>query len=128
MDFSTSYFDKFFNTKETIVGIVFRENLKELLKKHFTEVRIEENRTILPDAPQIPHICYYGIRVLFDANQVEDCLIFEDKELLQSYLNRRSNEEFRILARAKTILNSELKPIYPMDYPIWGWAGPRLQE
>ncbi|WP_335030044.1 hypothetical protein [Nostoc sp.] len=128
MDFSASYLDKFFNTEETIVGIVFRENLREMLEKHFTEVRAGENTAILPDALQVPHICFYGIRVFFDAEQLEDCLIFEDKELLQNYLNRRSNEEFRMLARAKSALNSEQKPISPMDYPIWGWGLPKPQE
>ncbi|MHC5755939.1 MAG: hypothetical protein ACYTXF_35955 [Nostoc sp.] len=121
MEFNTSYLDKFINHRETIVGVVFREGLKEILEKHFTEVKPGENTTILSNAPQVPHLCFYGVKVFFDANQVEDCLIFEDKELLQSYLNRGSNEEFRILARAKSALNSELKPILPLDYPMWGW-------
>lgn len=85
------------------------------MEKHFTEVKQDENSTIAP------HICFYGIRVFFDASQTEDCLIFEDKELLELYLKRRSNEEFKILARAKSALNSEPKFIPPQDYPLSGW-------
>ncbi|MFN6537938.1 MAG: hypothetical protein RM021_016420 [Nostoc sp. EkiNYC01] len=64
-----------------------------------------ENSAILTDALTVLHLCFYGIQVFFDANQTEDCLIFEDKELLQSYINRRSNEELQILARAKSAIH-----------------------
>jgi hypothetical protein len=122
MNFNFSdYSSRLFDSRATVVGAVFRAGLKELLEKHFTEVKPGENSKILADTVTAPHICFYGIRVFFDTNQVEDCLMFEDKELLELYLNRRSNEEFKILIRTKSAINSEPKFIPPQDYPLSGW-------
>ncbi|MEH2070025.1 MAG: hypothetical protein V7K47_18000 [Nostoc sp.] len=109
--------EKLLNPEATVVGMVFRENLKPFLEKHFTKVNSTSDSLGLG-----------GVPVFFDVNQVEDCLIFEDRELLKLYLNRNSNDEFRIQVIAKSVLESELKLTPPQNYPMWGWYDLPIQK
>lgn len=58
------------------VGIVFRQNLANVLKRH----QIIENNEMSVGRARIP--------VYFDVNQKDDCLVFQDAKLLKSYLCR----------------------------------------
>jgi hypothetical protein len=87
-------------------GMVFCLALKEAIMNHFPKADDQSCLTII------------GLPVYFDAQQQEDCLVFEDRELLIAYLNRDKDPHAWAMQLAKHLpnqlkLDECLKPLPP---------------
>ncbi|MFN6460833.1 MAG: hypothetical protein RMZ41_003170 [Nostoc sp. DedVER02] len=92
-------------------GVVFRLALKEAIMNHFPKA---DDRGCLP---------IIGLPIYFDAQQQEDCLVFEDRELLIAYLNRDKDPQAWAMQLVKHLPNQlsfdePLPPRIPEMPPI----------